>query len=743
MKFSHFFIDRPIFATVMSLILVLIGAISFLSLPVTQYPEVAPPTIQVSASYPGANAETVAETVATPIEQEINGVQGMLYMLSQSTNDGRMSLTITFALGTDLDEAQVLVQNRVAIAEPRLPQEVRQLGVVTQKNSPDLMMVIHLNSPDGTYDQLYISNYALLQIRDRLSRIDGVGDTIIFGARDYSMRVWLDPERMASVDLTAGDVVGALRAQNVQVASGILNQTPQPSPGAFEINVQTLGRLTEPDQFADIIVKTDPTGRLTRLRDVARVELGAQDYQTNSYLDDREAVAIAIFQRPGSNALQTSDEVQALIAELSESFPQGLAYEIVYNPTNFIEQSINSVYETIFQAAALVVLVIFIFLQSLRASLIPIIAIPISLIGTFAVMAAFGFSLNNLTLFGLVLAIGIVVDDAIVVVENLERNLTGGLAVKDAVRKSMDEVGGALIATSLVLVAVFLPTAFVGGISGQFYSQFGLTIAVATVLSTVVSLTLSPAMCAVLMKPPQEGARKQLKPWERPLNLFFRGFNAGFDRLAGGYRRAISKIVRFSLIMVLLYAGLLGLTAWQFQRTPTGFIPAQDQGYFIVSVQLPPGASLARTDAVVQEASEIIRGVEGIAHAVSFAGFSGATFTNATNAAAIFTPMTPFEDRLAAGITYDQVLNQLRARLAAIPEAFIVVISPPPVRGIGNAGGFRMMVQDRSSRGVDVLQQAAFQLAGQANAQPGLTSVFTFFETSTPQLYADIDRTKA
>ena len=563
MKLSHFFIDRPIFAMVVSIFITLVGGISYFSLPVAQYPEIAPPTIVVSASYPGASAQVVSETVATPLEQEINGVENMLYMTSQATSDGRLSLTITFALGTDLDIAQVLVQNRGAVAQPKLPDEVQRLGITVRKNSPDLMMVIHLSSPDGSRDQLYISNYVTLQVKDVLARLDGVGDVQTRGARDYSMRIWLDPEKVAARGLTAGEVVAALRTQNVQVASGVLNQPPVPRPRAFSVNVETLGRLADPRQFSNIIVRTDPDGRVTRIRDIARVELGAQDYNSNAYLDDREAVPMLIFQRPGSNALATAARLKVAMEELSTSFPAGLKYDIVYNPTEFIAESVNEVYKTMFEAVLLVVIVVIVFLQTWRASLIPIVAIPVSLIGTLTVMAAVGFSLNNLSLFGLVLAIGIVVDDAIVVVENVERNIRAGMSPRDAAHATMDEVGGALIAIALVLSAVFIPAAFIAGISGQFFRQFAVTIASATVISCIVSLTLSPALCALLFKPHREhaGAGSALT---RPINAFFRVFNVGFDKLSSGYGRWTGMFVRRGIIFLIVYAGLVAFAGWQF-----------------------------------------------------------------------------------------------------------------------------------------------------------------------------------
>jgi hydrophobe/amphiphile efflux-1 (HAE1) family protein len=743
MKLSHFFIDRPIFATVLSVFITLIGGFAYFSLPVAQYPDIAPPTVVINASYPGASAQVVSETVATPIEQEVNGVENMLYMVSQATADGNLQLTVTFALGTDLNIAQVLVQNRLAIAQPKLPDEVQRLGVTVRKNSPDLMMVIHLYSPDGSRDQLYISNYATLQVKDVLARLNGVGDLKIFGARDYSMRVWLDPDRAAARNLTAGEIVAALQAQNVQVAAGVLNQPPTPHPGAFQLNVETLGRLIEPRQFENIVVKTDPDGRVTRIRDIARVELGAADYSTNSYLDQRTAVALLIFQQPGTNALQTSDRLKATMAELSKAFPAGLRYDIVYNPTEFISQSVNEVIKTIYEAVGLVVIVVILFLQTWRASVIPIVAIPVSLIGTFVVLAAAGFSLNNLSLFGLVLAVGIVVDDAIVVVENVERNLREGMSPRDAAHETMDEVGGALVAIALTLCAVFIPAAFIPGISGQFFRQFAVTIAAATAISCLVSLTLSPALCALLFKRHEDDAAPRGALLTRPIQSFFRGFNRSFDWLAHGYSRVAGRLIRLAALVLLVYAGLIGLTVWQFERAPTGFIPQQDQGYLITVIQLPPGSSLARTDAVVRQVTKIALDTPGIVHAVPFAGFDGATFTNAPNSGAVFDTLAPFADRVARGQSASAVLADLRRRLSAVQEAFIITIPPPPVRGIGTAGGFKMMIQDKRGRGLDALDAATQDLVAAANQTPGLAGVFSLFNTRTPKLYADIDRVRA
>jgi hydrophobe/amphiphile efflux-1 (HAE1) family protein len=743
-KFSHFFIDRPVFAAVISIIVVLVGAFAYPTLPVAQYPEIAPPTITVTAFYPGASAEVIADTVATPLEQEINGVEDMIYMSSSSTSDGQLTITLTFKLGADLNNAQVLVQNRVASAEPRLPEDVRRLGVVTRKASPDLLMVIHLYSPDGTRSPEYISNYATLQVRDRLARLDGVGDARIFGARDYAMRIWLDPDKAAAHNLTADDIVGVLRARNVQVPAGAVGQPPFSAAGsAFELNINTQGRLTDPAQFNNVIIKNDAAGHVVRLSDVARVELGAQDYRVNAYLDrGQQAVAIGISQRPGSNALSTADTVLKTMHELGESFPPGLKYTVIYNPTEYVAQSIKEVRKTLIEAVMLVALVVVIFLQTWRAAIIPVVAIPISLIGSFTVMSAFGASLNNLSLFGLVLAIGIVVDDAIVVVENVERNLEAGMSPREAAYRTMDEVGAALIAIALVLVAVFVPTAFITGISGQFYRQFALTIASATVISAMVSLTLSPALAAlVLRRRPDHPVRE--RGWRRPIQVFAERFNGAFRALSDRYGRLTARTVRRGLMMLAIYAVLLLLTIWRFAATPTGFIPAQDQGYFIAVVQLPPGSSLARTDALVREVTKAALDTKGVVHAAAFAGLDGTTFTNAPNAGTIFLPLTPFDERAREGIKAQAVLQALRAKLAAIPGANVLVIPPPPVRGIGTGGGWKLIVEDRRGAGYRALEGATTDLMINGNQRRELTSVFTLFNTSTPRLWAEIDRDKA
>lgn len=744
MRFSHFFVDRPIFAAVISIILTIVGAISYRALPISEFPEIAPPTIVVNATFSGASAEVIAQTVAAPIEQEINGVDNMIYVVSQATGNGVVAINVVFKPGTDIDQAQVLVQNRVSIALPRLPEEVQRIGVTVKKSSPDLMLVIHLVSPDGSLDQQYISNYATINIRDVITRVDGVGDTQVFGARDYSMRVWLDPAKTQSRGLMASDVVAALRAANVQVAAGSINQPPAKSPGAYEIPVQTLGRLSSTEEFSDIVVATDPDGRVTRVRDIARVELGSQDYTTNAYLDNKGAVAIAIFQRPGSNALSTAAAVLGTMEQLAKDFPAGMSYSVVYNTTEFVQQSVDEVIKTLFEALILVVIVIIVFLQSWRAAIIPIVAIPVSLIGTFFILAAFGFSLNNLTLFGLVLAIGIVVDDAIVVVENVERYLEEGLSAKEAAHKTMDEVGGALVAIALVLCAVFIPTAFITGISGKFYQQFALTIAASTVISMIVSLTLSPALAALLLRPHDHAEPTGLmKIVSMPLNMFFSGFNKIFGKLSSGYAALTRRVLRISVLMLVLYGGLIALTYVGFGRTPSGFIPPLDRAYFITAISLPPGSSLERTDMVVRKASEILMSRPGVAHAVSFAGFDGATFTNAPNSGVVFVPLKPFAERIKEGLTTAAILNDLRGQMQALREAFVLVIPPPSVPGIGTGGGFKLYVQDRAGRGPRALEQAVGSIVGPANQTPGLVQVFTLFNTSTPQIYADIDRTKA
>ncbi|OHT19775.1 efflux RND transporter permease subunit [Edaphosphingomonas haloaromaticamans] len=740
MRISRIFIDRPIFAGVIAVIITIIGAIAYFALPISQYPDVVPPTVTVSATYPGANAETVADTVAAPLEQEINGVDDMLYMSSQSTGDGRLTITVTFRLGTDLDQAQVLVQNRVALAEPRLPEEVRRQGVVTRKTSPDFLMVVNLISPDGSLDQAYMSNYALTQIRDRLSRIDGVGDVRIFGARDYGMRIWIDPGKAAARNMTAGEIVAALRAQNVQVAAGAVGQPPYNTGAAFQVGVETLGRLNRPEQFAGIVIKTDAEGRQTRLSDVARVELGAEDYSVNAYLSGKPAIHIGIFQRPGSNALAAAEEVRAEMRTLAKSFPKGLEYKSVYNPTEFIEKSIEAVNHTLIEAVILVVLVILVFLQSWRAAIVPVLAIPVSLIGTFAVLAGLGYSLNNLSLFGMVLAIGIVVDDAIVVVENVERNIARGLSPLEASRLSMDEVSTALVAIVLVLLAVFVPTLFITGISGQFYRQFAVTISTATVISLILSLTLSPALAARLLK---SGHHRPTHGWRGIAARAGDAFNRGFDRMSAAYGALVRRLVTAPRKMLTIYAGLIALTGALFWATPAGFVPWQDQGYYLAAVRLPSGASLERTDTLMRQLSQRLLKVPGTEGAVMFAGFDAPSQTQAPNSAASFIVLKPFDERKKLGLTAQGIADELRKAAAEFDGATIFIVPPPLIRGIGTAGGFSMMVQDRSGQGFTELYKATGGVIGEGNKTQGLAMVHTKIDPSSPRIYADIDRAKA
>ena len=741
MRFSHFFIARPIFASVLSLVILIIGAIAYLTLPVAQFPQIVPPTIAVSASYPGANAVTVADTVASVIEQEVNGVEDMIYMYSQSTDDGNMSLRVTFDVGTDIDKAQVLVQNRVSAAEPRLPEEVRRNGITVNKRAPDLLLVVHLVSPDKSYDQVYISNYAILNVVDELARIPGVGDVAIFGEREYSMRIWLDPERIALRGMTADEVLAALRAQNVQVAGGALGQPPQKDMGAFQLSLQLKGRLLEPSEFENIVLKTGQDGRVVRVRDVGRVELGALNYTTYGYQDEHPATVMIVTQQPGSNAIATANAIKVEMKRISERFPKGLEYRIIYNPTDFIEVSIKELYVTILEAIALVVIVVLIFLQTWRATIIPLAAIPVSLIGTFAAMAALGFSINMLTLFGLVLAVGIVVDDAIVVVENVERKLREGLKPVDAARVTMDEVGTALIAIALVLTAVFVPTAFLGGITGQFYRQFAVTVATATVISAFNSLTLSPALCALLLKPHDEQAKRSLLM--RPVHAAFGAFNRGFDRMASGYSRLVRRVTAASPLMLGLYAVLLAGAGWLLLHTPTGFIPKMDRGLLIVSLQLPAGASLSRTDDVVRRANKMILETPGVAHTAAYAGRSGSTFSNATNAGAIFVVVDDPDERLAEGLTVEKIADLVRARMNDIEESNTFVFIPPPVRGMGGQTGFSMRLQNRANLAPAEFETVASEFIQKANETPGIKGVFTTFSTSTPQVYVDVDRDKA
>ena len=830
--FARFFVDRPIFATVLSLAIVIVGLVALTRLPIAQYPEVVPPTVQVSAVYPGADAQTVATTVATPIEQEVNGVERMLYMASRATNDGQMFLDVTFELGTDLDTAQVLVQNRVAVAEAKLPEDVKRIGVTTKKKSPSILLCVNLVSgkkPDGGYyyDQLYLSNYASLSVKDDLARVKGVGDVTFLGPRDYSMRVWLDPPKLASLGMTAADVIQAIREQNVQVAAGRLGQPPVAAGQSvpFQLVVKTQGRLTSEQQFDDIIVKTGAQGQVVKLRDVVRkaerdehgrtvekgTELGAQNYDVNSYLDGDPSVTLAVFQLPGSNALKTAGEIKAKMRELKAKFPQGVDYKIVYDTTVFIDESVHEVYKTLFEAFVLVFVVVLVFLQDWRATLLPMIDVPVSLVGTFGVMALLGFSLNNLTLFGLVLAIGIVVDDAIVVVENVERWMAKGLPPREATIKAMDEITGPVIAITLVLSSVFVPTAFLAGITGQFYRQFALTIAASTIISAINAMTMAPARAVALIKPHvpgQESQREALPRWglaaligfiayallastvlamlgaaagghgeegepagsrllvwgvrlgifaagtalgwlvaapvNSVLNRFLAGFNWVFDRLSGGYGFLVRGLLRVSLVLLLVYGGLLAMTGMGFQVVPKGFIPDQDKGYLVVNVQLPDGASLERTDRLVTELSRIALDTDGVAHVIAVPGYSTLLSTNLSNAGGMFVILAPFEERKHhAALSADSISDELERKFAAFQEAVIAVFGAPPVEGLGSTGGVKLQIQDQRDAGLRALQGAVQATADEGRRRPGIAGLFTTFSVAQPQIFVDIDREKA
>ncbi|HEX4144595.1 MAG TPA: efflux RND transporter permease subunit [Pirellulales bacterium] len=808
--FARFFIDRPIFATVLSVVIVILGLVALVRLPIAQYPEVAPPTIRVTAVYPGANARVVAETVATPIETEVNGVENMLYMNSRSTNDGTMTLDITFALGTDLDTAHVLVQNRVAIAEPKLPEEARRQGITTKKQSPNILLAVSLISPDGSHDNLYLSNFATLQIKDALSRIPGVGDVTLLGAREYSMRVWLDPDQLSIRNLSAGDVIRALREQNVQVAAGRLGQPPTAAGLDFQLTLNTLGRLVDTDQYNEIVVQTGAEGQIVRLRDVARLELGAKSYDVSCFLDGGPSVGLVIYQRPGTNSLATAEAIRAEMQRLKKDFPAGVDYGIVYDTTTFIEESVRSVYHTLFEAFVLVFIVVLLFLQDWRATILPMIDVPVSLVGTLAVMALCGFTLNNLTLFGLVLAIGIVVDDAIVVLENVERWMATGLDARSATLNAMNEVTGPIIAITLVLCSVFIPTAFVAGISGQFYRQFALTIAASTVISALNAMTMTPSRAVQIFKhrPTGHAANEALPPWgfailgalaaiwlaehrvvalvggpgagpnfeigrltidgrlwlvrallvaaggwvgwrisgsaNRALAVFFRAFNRAFEAVTNVYGFVVGRLVRIAGAGLVAYAALMLLTWLGFRSVPVGFIPEQDKGYLVVLAQLPDGSSLERTVAVMARAAEISAEVPGVAHTVSVPGFSLLTGANQSNAATMFLPLKPFEERVGnPEQSGPALLDELRRRFAQIEEGAVFAFGAPPVEGLGNTGGFKLQLEDRRALGLETLQGAVENLMEKGNAQPGLVGLFSTFRVNEPQLFLEIDRTKA
>jgi multidrug efflux pump len=743
MKFARFFIDRPIFAAVLSILIFLVGAIAMWQLPISQYPEVVPPTVVVNAQYPGANPKVIAETVAAPLEQEINGVENMLYMSSQTTSDGTMTLTVTFRLGTNVDTAQVQVQNRVAQALPRLPEDVRRVGVTTLKASPDLLMVVHLTSPEGRYDTVYLRNYATLQVRDVLARLPGMGDVRLFGAGDYSMRLWLDPDRIASRGLTAGDVVRAIREQNVQVAAGVIGADPAPANVDYQLNVTTSGRLITEEQFGDIVIKSLPDGSTTTLKDVARIELGAGQYSLRSLLNNKAAVAIPVSQAPGANALELSDAVRATMKELSRNFPEGVSYEIVYDPTVFVRDSIKAVIETLLEALALVVIVVIVFLQTWRASIIPLIAVPVSIIGTFALMLAFGFSINALSLFGLVLAIGIVVDDAIVVVENVERNISNGLSPRDATYKAMEEVSGPIIAIALVLVAVFVPIAFITGLTGEFYKQFALTIAISTVISAINSLTLSPALSALLLKPHGAKPDALTRGMDKVFGGFFRAFNNFFTRSGDRYVGGVRGVLAHKGMTMGVFALLLVATWGLFQIVPKGFIPVQDKQYLVTLIQLPNAASLNRTEEIVRQVGEIGLKVPGVRDAVQFPGLSIAGFTNSPNAAIVFFGLEDFDKRQSQEQYGLNIANQLNGAFGAIKEAQIVTFPPPPVMGLGTIGGFKLQLEDTADVGYDELYKTTQTVMAKARQAPELAGVFSNYEVNVPQILADVNRVKA
>jgi multidrug efflux pump len=807
---ARFFVDRPIFATVISLVIILIGLVALQGLPIAQYPEVVPPTVSVTTTYPGASAKVVAETVAAPIEQEVNGVEGMLYMLSKSGNDGAMTLDVTFRTGTNLDIAQVLTQNRVAIAEAKLPEEVKRQGVTVKKKSPMILLCVNLLSPEGKYDQLYLSNYATIQVKDALARLPGVGDVTFLGARDYSMRVWLDPTQLAARNMTAGDVVAALREQNVQVAAGRIGQPPAPAGLDFQYTINTLGRLLDPEQFAQIVLKTGERGEITRVADVGRVELGSKSYDVSSYLDGQASVTLALFQLPGANALATAESIRAEMERLAERFPPGMEYRIVYDTTVFVDESVHEVYKTLVEAFILVFLVVLIFLQDWRATLLPMIDVPVSLIGTLAVMSVLGFSLNNLSLFGLVLAIGIVVDDAIVVVENVERWMAQGLAPREATIKALDEITGPVIAITLVLSAVFIPTAFIPGISGQFYRQFALTIATATIISAINAMTMAPARAVTLIKPHAHGeARREALPrlavivlgallvdfllegrmghllglgggsheagghgaggsgaglWllraalfaaggvlgaaangpvNRALLAFFTQFNRFFEWLADLYGRVVGRLVRAPLVALAVYAGLMALTWVGFRSVPVGFIPQQDKGYLVVNLQLPDGASLERSEEVTRRVDAMVRDTPGVRHTIAVPGYSILTATNVSNVGGMFVILDPFEERIVSGRSADVVMADLRRQFQQVQDAIVVPFGAPPVDGLGSTGGFKLQVQDRGDAGFEALQGAVESVMRAGEAQPGLVGLFSSFRATQPQLYVDVDRTKA
>jgi len=743
MNFSRFFVDKPIFAVVLSVIVFVGGLLSIFKLPISEYPEVVPPSVVVRAQYPGANPKVIAETVAAPLEEQINGIEDMLYMTSQNTSDGALALTLTFAIGTDIDRAESQVQNRVQRALPRLPEEVRQIGVTTVKSSPNLTMVVHLNSPDGRYDDLYLRNYAVLNIKDQLARLSGMGEVQLFGSGDYAMRIWLDPQKVAARNLTAGDVVSSIREQNVQVAAGVVGQGPSKN-AEFQLTVNTQGRLSSVEEFGDIVVKANEDGAVTRLKDVARLEMGSSSYALRSLLNNKSAVAIPIFEAPNANALQLSTDVRSTMEALSKDFPEGVEYSIVYDPTQFVRESIDSVIKTLLEAVVLVALVVIVFLQTWRASIIPLLAVPVSVVGTFAVMLMFGFSINTLSLFGLVLAIGIVVDDAIVVVENVERNITNGLSPHDATIQAMKEVSGPIIAIALVLCAVFVPIAFVAGLTGQFYRQFALTIAISTVISAFVSLTLAPALSAALLKAHDAPKDALTRGMDKVFGRFFAAFNRFFARSSHSYEGGVKTVLRRKTATLGVYLALGVAAVFMFKVVPPGFVPAQDKGYLIGFAQLPDAASLDRTDEVIRKMSSIAKEIPGVESSIAFPGLSINGFTNAPNAGIVFTGLKPFSERKGhPEQSAEAIAAEINKRMGAVEDAFVMVLPPPPVNGLGTTGGFKLMLEDRGNLGYDELYKATQALQAKAWATPELAGVFSSYQINVPQLFADVDRVKA
>ncbi|NML60546.1 efflux RND transporter permease subunit [Massilia sp. RP-1-19] len=742
MNFSRFFIDRPIFAAVLSIIIFVAGLLSIFNLPISEYPDVVPPSVVVRAQFPGANPKVIAETVAAPLEEQINGIENMLYMSSQSTSDGSLALTVTFKVGTDVEQAESQVQNRIQRALPRLPEEVRQIGVTAVKSSPNLTMVVHLVSPNGRYDDVYLRNYAVLNVKDQLARINGMGEVQLFGAGDYAMRVWLDPQKVAARGMTASDIVGAIREQNVQVAAGVIGASPS-KDADFQLTVNTQGRLTSVEEFGGIVVRTGADGAITYLKDVARLELGSSSYSLRSLLNNKSAAAIAVFEAPGANALQLSADVRATMAALKKDFPEGVDYSVVYDPTQFVRESIRAVITTLLEAVALVVLVVIVFLQTWRASIIPLLAVPVSIVGTFAVMLGLGFSINTLSLFGLVLAIGIVVDDAIVVVENVERNIEGGLTPREATVQAMKEVSGPIIAIALVLCAVFVPIAFVSGLTGQFYRQFALTIAISTVISAFSSLTLSPALAAALLKPHDAPKDALTRGMDKVFGPFFGWFNRFFGRASTRYEGGVKTVLKRKSMSVAVYVLLTIAAVFMFKVVPSGFVPAQDKQYLVGFAQLPDAASLDRTDAVIRRMSDIATTVPGVESSIAFPGLSINGFTNAPNAGIVFTALKPFDQRKGKGESGPEIAQEINKRLGEIQDAFIMVFPPPPVNGLGTIGGFKMMVEDRGNVGYDELYKSVQALQGKAWQDPQLAGVFSSFQINVPQLFADVDRVKA